>query len=291
MDKSSNIKADKSCCKSINLKGRLYYFDSPKVMGIINVTPDSFFAESRRSSKVEVVAVCERMSEAGADMFDLGGYSTRPGAPDVSPDEEFARLALGLEAIRERYPNAIISIDTFRASVARRCVEQFGADIINDISGGDLDRDMFATVADLGVPYILMHTRGTPATMQSLTDYDDVTAEVLSDLAFKDAELRKLGVRDVIIDPGFGFAKTVEQNFEMLAKMDAFKKLERPILAGLSRKSMIFRTLDCTPAEALNGTTALNVVALLHGADILRVHDVRQAKESVTLITKLMENA
>lgn len=291
MDKSSNIKADKSCCKSINLKGRLYNFDSPKVMGIINVTPDSFFAESRRSSKEEVVAVCERMAEAGADMFDLGGYSTRPGAPDVSPDEEFARLALGLEAIRERYPNAIISIDTFRASVARRCVEQFGADIINDISGGDLDRDMFATVADLGVPYILMHTRGTPATMQSLTDYADVTAEVLSDLAFKDAELRKLGVRDVIIDPGFGFAKTVEQNFEMLAKMDAFKKLERPILAGLSRKSMIFRTLDCTPAEALNGTTALNVVALLHGADILRVHDVRQAKESVTLITKLMENA
>lgn len=291
MDKSSNIKADKSCCKSINLKGRLYYFDSPKVMGIINVTPDSFFAGSRRSSKEEVVSVCEQMAEAGADMFDLGGYSTRPGAPDVSPDEEFARLALGLEAIRERYPNAIISIDTFRASVARRCVEQFGADIINDISGGDLDRDMFATVADLGVPYILMHTRGTPATMQRLTDYADVTAEVLSDLAFKDAELRKLGVRDVIIDPGFGFAKTVEQNFEMLAKMDAFKKLERPILAGLSRKSMIFRTLDCTPAEALNGTTALNVVALLHGADILRVHDVRQAKESVTLITKLMENA
>lgn len=283
--------ATESTCRSINLRGQLYYFDSPKVMGIINVTPDSFYAGSRRASAAEVAATCEKMLADGADMIDLGGYSTRPGAPEVDAGEEFSRLATGLEAIRSRFPDTVVSIDTFRASVARRCVEEFGADIINDISGGDLDADMFAAVAEMRVPYILMHTRGTPETMQSLTDYDDVTAEVLSDLAFKDARLRRLGVCDVIVDPGFGFAKTVGQNFELLDNMEAFRALERPLLIGLSRKSMIFRTLGCTPAEALNGTTVLNTVALLKGADILRVHDVRAAREAVTLVSRLKESS
>lgn len=260
-------------------------------MGIINVTPDSFYAGSRRATQEDVAATCGQMLADGADMIDLGGYSTRPGAPEVTAEEEFERLAYGLEAIRRRFPEAIVSIDTFRADVARRCVEEFGADIINDISGGDLDPEMFSMVADLKVPYILMHTRGTPETMQQLTDYADVTAEVVSDLAFKDAKLRELGVCDVIIDPGFGFAKTVDQNFELLAKMAACKAIGRPILAGLSRKSMIFRTLGCTPAEALNGTTALNVVALLNGADILRVHDVREAVETVKLVSRLGDPA
>lgn len=268
---------------TLNLRGRLVTLREPTVMGIINVTPDSFYAASRTSSDY-VTSKAARMLEEGARIIDLGGYSTRPGAAAVTPDEEWGRLAKALEAIRRLHPDAIVSIDTFRANVARRCVEQFGADIINDISGGDLDPEMFATIADLHVPYVLMHTRGTPATMQSMCSYSDVTAEVISDLAFKDAELRRLGVCDVIMDPGFGFAKDTAQNFEMLDRLEMFAELHRPLLVGISRKSMICRTLGCTPAEALNGTTALNTIALMKGAHILRVHDVRQAAEAVRLV-------
>lgn len=271
---------------TLNLRGRLMPLSPPVVMGIVNLTPDSFYCDSRTTADA-VAATVERMLADGAGIIDLGGCSTRPGARAVTEDEEMRRLSVGLSEIRRRFPEAVVSIDTFRASVARRCVEMFEADIINDISGGDLDADMFATVAELHVPYVLTHTRGTPETMQSECSYSDVTAEVLSDLAFKDAALRRLGVCDVIVDPGFGFAKNVRQNFELLAHLDAFKATGRPILAGLSRKSMIFRTLGCTPTEALNGTSVLNTVALLKGADILRVHDVRAAAEAVRLVRQL----
>lgn len=220
----------------------------------------------------------------GADILDLGGYSSRPGADDVSADEEYSRLARGLEAARDVAPDLPVSVDTFRADVARRRVEQWHVDIINDIGGGTLDPDMFATIAELDVAYVLMHMRGTPSTMQNLTDYSDITADVISDLAFKLAKLRELGVADVIVDPGFGFAKTVDQNFRLLDGLDAFRTLGCPVLAGISRKTMIWKTLATDPEHSANGTTALNTVALLRGADILRVHDVKAARECVTLI-------
>lgn len=262
----------------------------PWVMGIINVTPDSFYSASRTSADY-VASKAEQMLADGATIIDVGGYSTRPNASKISPDEEWSRLAKALEAMRRRLPAAVLSVDTFRADVARRCVEQFGVDIINDISGGDMDPNMFATVAELHVPYILMHTRGNPSTMQSLCNYDNVTAEILSDLAFKEAELRRLGVCDVIIDPGFGFAKDTAQNFALLNNLDLFKALDRPILVGISRKSMVSRTLGCSPAQALNGTTVLNTIALMKGAHILRVHDVKQAAEAIRLIAALHDSS
>lgn len=274
--------------RTLNIRGELISLDSPKVMGILNVTPDSFFAGSRAA---ELDDICRRtlaMKEQGADMVDIGGYSSRPGAEDIPAGEEMRRLALGLEGVRRVWPEAVISVDTFRSQVARFAVEH-GADIINDIGGGDLDPDMFATVAELKVPYILMHMRGTPQTMTTLTDYADVTADVVKDLAFKLATLRQLGVADVIVDPGFGFAKTLEQNFELMRELEAFHSLNAPLLVGVSRKSMVTRTLGVTPAEALNGTTVLNTVALMKGADILRVHDVREAREAVELVSKLKQ--
>lgn len=233
----------------------------------------------------DITARALRMIEEGADFLDIGGYSSRPGCDDVSAEEEYSRLAMALEQVRGVAPDAVISVDTFRASVARRCVEEWNVQIINDIGGGTLDPDMFATVAELGVAYVLMHMRGTPETMTSMTDYADVTAEVVSDLAFKLAELHQLGVADVIVDPGFGFAKTMEQNFELLGHLEEFRILDCPVLAGLSRKSMIWRTLGCTPEESLNGTTVLNTLALDRGASILRVHDVKAAREAVALHT------
>lgn len=276
---------------TINLRGRLMDLSSPVVMGIVNVTPDSFYSGSRNETVEAVEHTVGRMLSQGAAVIDLGGYSTRPGAPEVSADEEMRRLETGLNTIRRNWPDAVVSVDTFRAEVARRCVLDFEADIINDISGGQLDKEMFATVADLKVPYILMHTRGTPATMQHHCDYADVTAEVLSDLAFKDAELRRMGVTDVIIDPGFGFAKNTSQNFEMMANLEMFHALRRPILVGVSRKSMIFKSLGCSPAEALNGTTVLNTAALLKGASILRVHDVGSAVEAIRLVELMRAHA
>lgn len=266
---------------SFNIGGRLLEFTRPLVMGILNVTPDSFYAGSRVTA-AECAARAGEMLGDGADILDIGGFSTRPGAAEVSEAEELDRLLPALEGIRAEYPEAVISVDTFRGNVARRCID-CGADIINDIGGGTLDDGIWEAAAETGAPYILMHTRGTPATMSSLTDYDDIVADVLSDLAFKTDRLRRLGVCDVIVDPGFGFAKDVDQNFRLLGQLALFRGLGCPILAGLSRKTMIWRELGITPAEALNGTTALNMTALLNGADILRVHDVKAAAETVRL--------
>lgn len=267
----------------INVNGRLMDLSVPRVMGILNVTPDSFFAASRTFSETEVARRSEQLLADGADIIDIGGYSTRPGAAEVSPGEEWARLSLALKAVRAVSAEAVVSVDTFRADVARRCVEEYGVAIVNDISGGELDADMFPTVAALGVPYILMHMQGTPQTMQQAPHYDDVLREVILYLARKVQQLRELGVRDIILDPGFGFGKTVDDNYRLLACLDELALFGLPVLAGISRKSMICRVLDITPDQALNGTTVLNTLCLTKGARILRVHDVRPAVEAVRL--------
>lgn len=272
---------------TLNLRGTVLEISRPLVMGIINVTPDSFYAGSRTPAPDAVYERAAQMRRDGADIIDIGGYSTRPGAPDVPEEEEMRRLDQGIASVRRAWPEAPISVDTFRASVARRCIEECGADIVNDISGGDMDPDMFPTVAQLRVPYILMHTRGTPATMQSRCQYADVAAEVMADLAAKAARLAALGCADIILDPGFGFAKDADQNFRLLRALPALKKMGYPVLVGISRKSMIYKTLGITPEESLPGTTVLNTYALLHGADILRVHDVREARQAVELVSKL----
>lgn len=274
---------------TINIKGHLINFTSPLVMGIVNVTPDSFFSGSRTGDTEQITQRVADMLADGADIIDVGGYSTRPGADEVSAEEEYRRVAKALECIRRQWPDTIVSVDTFRADVAARCIDEWGADIINDISGGDMDARMFQTVADRGVAYILMHTRGTPAEMQHLTDYDNVSAQVISDLAFKAARLQHMGGRDIIIDPGFGFAKTLNQNYELMAHLDEFKAMGYPLLVGISRKSMLCKLLDITPADALNATTVLNTYALLHGADILRVHDVKAAVEAVKIVNKIKQ--
>lgn len=267
---------------SLNLGGRLVEFDRPVVMGILNVTPDSFYSESRCRSDEQISNRVAQILAQGAEIVDIGGYSSRPGADEVSVDEETARVVRGVKLTRSISRDAIISVDTFRASVARAAIEA-GADIINDISGGDLDEDMFATVAELKVPYIVMHTRGTPQTMSRLTDYDDVTADVIAELSGKVERLSLMGVADVIIDPGFGFGKTVEQNYELLRGLSALHCFNRPLLVGVSRKSMIYKPLGLTPAESLNGTTVINTLSLAAGAAILRVHDVAPAVEAVKI--------
>jgi dihydropteroate synthase len=259
----------------------------PLVMGILNVTPDSFYAGSRSDTTQAIEARVGQMLAEDVDIIDIGAYSTRPGAAVVTADEEKARLAQAMEVIHRLAPNVVTSVDTFRADVARYAVEQQGIGIVNDVSGGTLDPQMFATVADLQVPYILMHMRGTPATMQQLTDYDNVVDDVLHDLRGKLDTLCGMGVRDVVVDPGFGFAKTLHQNYELMARLEEFHSLRAPLLVGISRKSMIYKTLNCTPDEALNGTTVLNTVALLAGAHILRVHDVLAAVEARTLIKSM----
>lgn len=275
---------------TINIRGELYDFETPWVMGIINATPDSFYSGSRTPDKESIRERVKVMRGEGADCLDLGGYSTRPGADEITPTQEWDRLAPALETIREVWPEAIVSVDTFRASVARKAVCEFGADIINDVSGGTLDPDMFATVAELRVPYILMHMRGTPADMQTLTDYENVTANVLSDLAFKTAELRSLGVCDIILDPGFGFSKTTDQNYELLNNLEEFTKTGLPVLAGMSRKSMIWKPLDITPSDTLPGTIALHMAAMMKGASIIRVHDVAPARQSADIFALMKKN-
>lgn len=275
----------KFCRYTLTIKGEKRTIVKPWVMGILNVTPDSFYSGSRMG--VDEMRIGERVEDIlkeGGDIIDIGAYSTRHNADDISPEEEYSRLKIGLNVIKNIDANAIVSVDTFRADVARRCVEEFGVDIVNDVSGGTLDDDMFATVANLKVPYILMHMRGTPATMQQLTEYNDVTRDVIDDLHKKKCSLNDLGIDDVIIDPGFGFSKTVEQNFEMLNRLEDFKQLDAPLLVGVSRKSMIYRTLGCTPVESLNGTTVINTISLLKGAHILRVHDVKEAVEVCKLV-------
>lgn len=264
------------------INGQLHDLSAPKIMAILNATPDSFHAESRTTAPIHAVEKAAAMLADGADIIDLGAYSTRPGAAHISEDEEWLRLQPVLTAIVKAHPEAIISIDTFRAEIARKAID-CGAHMINDVSGGTLDENMFKTVAACQVPYILMHMRGTPQTRQQFTTYADVTADVINDLSHKIAQLRELGLNDIIIDPGFGFAKTLEQNYQLLNNLEALKILGLPVLVGVSRKSMINKVLGTTAKEALNGTTALNAFALERGATILRVHDVKEAKEVITL--------
>lgn len=272
---------------TINLRGRLAEYSRPVVMGVLNVTPDSFYSGSRAQTHADITRRARQLVADGADMLDIGAYSSRPGADDVSADEELRRLEAGLSAVREAVGYDIpVSVDTFRADVARRAVE-WGADIINDISGGLLDEGMFETVADLHVPYILMHMRGTPATMQTMTDYTDVVADVIGELSHKLSRLEELGVADVIIDPGFGFAKTLDQNYRLLSQLDAFAILGRPVLAGMSRKSMLTRLLDIDATEALVPTAIVGALALERGAAILRVHDPREAAQAIAIVEKL----
>ncbi|RRN76538.1 dihydropteroate synthase [Pseudoxanthomonas sp. SGD-10] len=267
---------------TLNTKGKLIDLSIPQVMGIINVTPDSFFAHSRTVGKADILERVEKMIGDGATFIDIGAYSSRPGAAEVTEEEEISRLIPAVHLIAEAFPDIIISVDTFRAEVARQAVAA-GAHIINDISGGELDKSMFETVAELQVPYILMHMRGTPETMSKLTDYDDLLADIIFYFSEKVSQLKDLGVKDIILDPGFGFAKTLEQNYSLLKQMKALEILGFPILAGLSRKTMIWKALEIGPDDALNGTTVLNTIALQNGASILRVHDVREAKQCVQL--------
>lgn len=261
-------------------------------MGIINLTPDSFYAGSRAQSGSALRSRLEQVAEQGAAIVDLGAYSTRPGAQEVSPREERERLMPALRLLRDEYPQVPVSVDTFRAEVARWAVEEYGAALINDVSGGALDGEMFATVAQLKVPYVLMHMRGTPQTMNQLTQYTDLLVDVLDYFVERVGRLRDLGVHDIIIDPGFGFAKTADQGFELMAGMRRLKEaLGLPLLVGISRKSMIYRTLGVDPEGSLNGTSVLNTYSLMQGADILRVHDVRAAVECIELVERLKASA
>lgn len=274
---------------TLNLRGKLYSLCEPKIMGILNVTPDSFYAESRTSDEEHIAARVQQLMDDGADMIDIGGYSSRSGADDVSPEEEMNRLRRGLRVVRRFYPEVPISVDTFRADVARMCVEEEGADIINDISGGMMDRQMFRTVARLGVPYILMHMQGTPDTMQQAPHYDNLRREVMLYFAERIDRLCQMGAKDIIVDPGFGFGKTLEHNYELFHHLDDFNLFNLPLLVGISRKSMIYKLLDGTPQTSLNGTTVLNTIALMKGAHILRVHDVKEAVEAKRIVMKMKE--
>lgn len=274
----------------INLNNRLVDLTIPIVMGIVNVTPDSFFKGNRFVTDKAILHAVEKMLFDGARIIDVGGYSTRPGAEVISQDDEIVRLSEALEIILKNFPDVSISIDTFRAGVAREMIHNFRVAMINDVSGGTLDDLMFETIADYKVAYVLMHMRGNPQSMQSQTQYDDVVSEVLSFLEKKLAQLRMLGVNDVVVDPGFGFAKTQEQNFELLNKFAYLKELGAPILAGISRKSMINKLLGIDGYEALNGTTAANMLALIGGASILRVHDVKEAKQAITIYKHYIDN-
>lgn len=277
----------------INIRGRLLDLGrEPIVMGILNHTPDSFFSGSRIQGDRAIHDRIEQILREGGKMVDVGGYSTRPDATEVSPEEEWTRVARVLEILKKDYPEVIVSVDTFRADVARKAVEIGGADLINDVSGGLLDSEMYATVGSLQVPYILMHMRGTPKTMQSLTEYSGKVADVvISELLRPIEQARAAGIKDIILDPGFGFSKTLDQNYELMRELDKFATLGLPMLVGISRKSMIYRLFDTTPQEALNGTSILNTFALLHGAHILRVHDVREAVEAVKIVEKLKPSA
>lgn len=268
---------------TLNCQGNLINLQTPKIMGILNRTPDSFYDGGQLKEERALLLKAEEMLKEGATFLDVGGYSTRPGAREVPVAEELKRVISTITILRQNFPEALISVDTFRSEVACKAVE-VGAAMVNDISGGTLDDHMLATIGELQVPYVLMHMRGTPETMTSLTQYGNVTEEVLFELSQRLAKARSFGINDIIIDPGFGFAKTIPQNFVMLSELEHFLHLETPLLVGISRKSMIYKTLELNPEEALNGTTALNAIALLKGAHILRVHDVKEAMQCVRLL-------
>ena len=269
---------------TLNCKGRLLVIDQPIVMGIINATPDSFFGGSRFNGLEEIVATAEKMLNDGADIIDIGGQSTRPGSELVSADEEIERVVPAIKAISEKFPKAFISIDTFYSTVALAAVDA-GATIVNDISAGSMDNKMIRTIAELKVPYVLMHMKGTPQTMHQNAVYENVTRDILDFFIAKKHELNQAGIIDMIIDPGFGFAKTIEQNFELLKNLSVFKMLDKAIMLGISRKSTIYKTLGVTADDALNGTAVLNTIGLMNGASILRVHDVKEAKEAIKLFS------
>lgn len=271
---------------TINCKGTLIDLGIPKVMGVLNLTPDSFYSGSRNEPDFIFLTKAEKMLKAGATFIDIGGYSSRPGAAEISQQKELRRVIPAVELLLKNFSEVLISVDTFRSEVANQCLEA-GAAMINDISAGNLDEKMLKVVAHHQVPYIMMHMRGNPQTMKDLNDYKDLTKEVLYYFSERVKTARNYGINDIIVDPGFGFAKNIDQNFELLSHLNSFKILELPILVGLSRKSSIYKTLVCEPEEALNGTTVLNTVALLKGANILRVHDVKEAVEAVKLTGKL----
>lgn len=273
--------------KTINIKGELLELSQPIVMGILNITPDSFFAESRKQGEQEIVARVAEILTQGGKIVDIGAQSTRPSSTLLSSKEEIERLKPALNIINKEFPDAILSVDTFYSDVARFCVEEHGVDIINDISGGEMDKNMFDTVASLNVPYILMHMRGTPQTMSKLADYDNLIQDIFYYFSKKIAELHLKGVNDIIIDPGFGFSKTIDQNYELMASLKGFSIFDLPLLVGISRKKMIYNLIDSTAEESLNGTSILNTFALQNGADILRVHDVKEAVEAVKITEKL----
>ena len=275
----------------INVNGSLLDLSQPRVMGILNVTPDSFYAGSRTQTEAEIVRRVKQIVSEGAAIIDTGAYSSRPNADNVSAREEMERLRMGLKILFEIQPDAVVSVDTFRADVARMCVEEYGVAIINDIAAGEMDANMFHTVAALNVPYIMMHMQGTPQSMQQHPHYDNLLKEVFLYFARKVQQLRDLGVKDIILDPGFGFGKTMEHNYELLSHLEEFRIFELPLLVGVSRKSMIYRLLDITPQEALNGTTVLDTICLLKGADILRVHDVKEAVETVRIVQAMRNNS
>lgn len=275
----------------INVNGSLLDLSQPRVMGILNVTPDSFYAGSRTQTEAEIVRRVKQIVSEGAAIIDIGAYSSRPNADNVSAREEMERLRMGLKILFEIQPDAVVSVDTFRADVARMCVEEYGVAIINDIAAGEMDANMFHTVAALNVPYIMMHMQGTPQSMQQHPHYDNLLKEVFLYFARKVQQLRDLGVKDIILDSGFGFGKTMEHNYELLSHLEEFRIFELPLLVGVSRKSMIYRLLDITPQEALNGTTVLDTICLLKGADILRVHDVKEAVETVRIVQAMRNNS
>ena len=271
----------------INVNGKLMDLSQPQVMGILNVTPDSFYAGSRGVAERDIIDRLRQMTDEGASIIDIGAYSSRPDADDVSTEEEMARLRHALNLVRQHQPDAVVSVDTFRADVARMCVEEYGVAMVNDLSAGEMDDEMFPTIARLGVPYIAMHMKGTPQTMQINPQYEHFLKEIFYFFSEKVQKLRDLGVKDIIIDPGFGFGKTMEHNYQLMNHLEEFKLFGLPLLVGISRKSMIYKLLGTTPEEALNGTTVLNTIALQKGAHILRVHDVKAAVEAVKIVEKM----
>ncbi|MBR3895928.1 MAG: dihydropteroate synthase [Bacteroidaceae bacterium] len=272
---------------TINVNGRLLSLDKPKVMGILNLSEDSFYAPSSAPTREKVFSRLEKILSEGTDMIDVGACSTRPGSTGVTMEEEMQALRMALLIIRERAPEAIVSVDTYRADVATMCVEEYGVSMINDISAGEMDNRMFDTIARLRVPYVMMHMQGVPATMQVNPQYNDVVDDVVTYLARRAGELRDRGVADVIVDPGFGFGKTLEHNYELMSRLEELHLLEMPLLVGVSRKSMVYSLLDTTPEDSLEGTTALNTIALMKGAHILRVHDVKACRQCVEIVDKL----
>lgn len=271
----------------INVNGKLMDLTHPQVMGILNVTPDSFYVFSRKQTEDDMIGRILQIKEEGGSFIDIGAYSSRPGATHLSAEEEMNRLRIGLQLIGRYAPDMPVSVDTFRADIAKMCVEEYGASIINDISAGNMDENMFSTIAQLGVPYIIMHMQGTPQDMQKNPHYDHFLKEVFYYFSEKIQELRDLGVKDILIDPGFGFGKTLEHNYQLMNHLEEFQLFELPILIGISRKSMISKVLGGGPEEALNGTTALHAIALQKGASILRVHDVKEAVETIKIIEKM----